>query len=57
MVSNLKVLKLRWMNFGRKLHEICVIHCKFKRNLGFLHVVLEDGESKNVYGQSHVLFG
>ena len=30
--------------FCSELHEICVIRCKFKRNLGFLHVVLEDGE-------------
>ena len=45
--------------FYSKLCEICMIHCKLKskKKFGILHVVLEDGKSKNVYGQSHVLFG
>ena len=59
MVSNLKVLKAKVDEFCSGLHEICVIHCKLKskRNLELLRVVLGDGESKNVYDQSHVLFG
>ena len=45
--------------FCSEFHEICVIRCKFKskKKFGNLHVVLEDRESKNVYSQSHVLFG
>ena len=50
MVSNLKVLKLRWMNFvANCVKSACfTVILNQKRNLEFLHVVLEDGESKNV---------
>ena len=59
MVSDLKVLKAKVDEFCSGLCEICMIHCKLKskRILEFLRVVSGDGESKNVYDQSRVLFG